>query len=65
MDKPVIERDEVQRLSRLAHLELDEGELEAMVVELGAIVAYVNTLEAVDVEGVAVPRHFGLQRLAL
>ncbi len=61
----MIERDELRRLSRLAHLELDDHELDSMTAELNSIVAYLSTLEAVAVEGVPATSHVRLERLPL
>ncbi len=65
MEKPVIELDEVRRIAQLAYLELADRELERLTVELGAILAYMRKLEAVNIEGVPPTCHMRLQRLGL
>jgi aspartyl-tRNA(Asn)/glutamyl-tRNA(Gln) amidotransferase subunit C len=52
-----ITRDEVQHVVALARLTLSEGELDRMSSELDAILGYVETLSAVDTEGVAPTAH--------
>lgn len=49
---PRIERDEVERVVSLARLSMDEAELERMQRDLVAILDYVETLSALDTEGV-------------
>ncbi len=44
---------EVERIARLARIQLSPDEVEQMSVELGEIVGFVEQLQAVDVEGVA------------
>lgn len=64
-DAPPITAAEVERIARLAHLTLSPEETARMTVELGAILAYVQQLEAVDVEGVEPTAHVQLDRLPL
>lgn len=45
-------RDEVLWVAHLARLDLTDAELETMTRQLGAIVAYVDQLRAIDTEGV-------------
>ena len=47
-----IDKDTVRRIARLSRLALDEGQAQAMVSELNALIAWVEQLSAVDVEGV-------------
>ncbi len=47
-----IDKDTVRRIAKLARLKLDEGDHEAMAAELNAILAWVEQLQAIDVEGV-------------
>ncbi len=44
--------EEVRRIGRLAHLRLDDGELESLRVELDRILAYIDKLKQLDTEGV-------------
>jgi aspartyl-tRNA(Asn)/glutamyl-tRNA(Gln) amidotransferase subunit C len=44
-------------VARLARLALDEGELERMREQLAAILAYIDKLRALDVEGVEPTSH--------
>jgi aspartyl-tRNA(Asn)/glutamyl-tRNA(Gln) amidotransferase subunit C len=47
----ITEKD-VLHVARLAHLELEQSEVNAMVRDLGAILDYVAALSEVDTEGV-------------
>lgn len=47
-NRPVVDRREVERIARLAHITLDNEEKEALAVDLGAILAYVRKLEELD-----------------
>ena len=47
-----IERDEVLRVARLAHIDLTEAEAASLPPQLDRIVEYVKTLESVATEGV-------------
>jgi aspartyl-tRNA(Asn)/glutamyl-tRNA(Gln) amidotransferase subunit C len=47
-----IRREDVRRVAELARLALTPDEEEALVVELGAILAYVEKLDELDTEGV-------------
>jgi aspartyl-tRNA(Asn)/glutamyl-tRNA(Gln) amidotransferase subunit C len=46
-------RDEVQRIARLANLELDPGEVEMFARQLGDVLAHANELQQIDTTGVA------------
>jgi aspartyl-tRNA(Asn)/glutamyl-tRNA(Gln) amidotransferase subunit C len=48
----MITREEVEHVARLARLHLTEAEIERMRAELAAILAYVDKLRTLDVEGV-------------
>jgi aspartyl-tRNA(Asn)/glutamyl-tRNA(Gln) amidotransferase subunit C len=48
-----VDKDTVRRIARLARLALDEARVEPMVQELNGILAWVEQLKEVDVEGVA------------
>ena len=43
-----ISRETVETMARLAHLDLDEAEIAGMVRDMGAILEYVDRLEAED-----------------
>lgn len=53
----MISKEEVQHISRLARLELDEKELKKMQKDLGEILDYVEMLKKVDVPGVDAGSH--------
>jgi aspartyl-tRNA(Asn)/glutamyl-tRNA(Gln) amidotransferase subunit C len=50
-------RDEVEHVARLARLHLTDAEIERMRAELEAILAYVDKLSTLDVEGVEPTSH--------
>ena len=52
-----IERSEVERIADLARLELSHGEAERMTSELEAILAYVESLGALDTSDVEPTYH--------
>jgi len=52
-----LSRDEVQRVSLLARLELSDPELDAMTTQLAQIVAYVEQLGELDTADVAPMAH--------
>ena len=52
-----IARDEVKRIAALARLSLPDAELDRLQRELGAILAYVETLSSVDTAGVEPTAH--------
>jgi aspartyl-tRNA(Asn)/glutamyl-tRNA(Gln) amidotransferase subunit C len=62
---PPITADEVRRIARLAHLPVSPEDVERFTRELGEILAYVKTLEEVDVTGVPPMAHVELERLPL
>ena len=53
----MITRDEVEHVARLARLHLTDVEIERMRAELEAILAYVDKLSTLDVEGVEPTSH--------
>jgi aspartyl-tRNA(Asn)/glutamyl-tRNA(Gln) amidotransferase subunit C len=53
----MITREEVEHVARLARLHLTEAEIERMRAELAAILAYVDKLRTLDVEGVEPTSH--------
>jgi len=52
-----IGRDEVERIARLAHLELTSEELERLGTELSSILSHIEVLASVDTHGVAETFH--------
>lgn len=48
-----VDKDTVKRIARLARLAIDDAQLAPMADELNAILAWVEQLDAVHVEGVA------------
>lgn len=52
-----IGRAEVERIGHLARLRLEPGEAEALARDLGAILRHVESLAAVDTEGVEPTSH--------
>jgi aspartyl-tRNA(Asn)/glutamyl-tRNA(Gln) amidotransferase subunit C len=53
----MISREDVEHVARLARLALTEGEKERMREQLDAILAYIDKLRALDVEGVEPTAH--------
>ena len=53
----MISRQEVEHVARLARLHLTDEELERMRVQLDAILAYIDKLKALDVDGVEPTSH--------
>ena len=53
----MISREEVQQVARLARLHLTDDELERMREQLDAILAYIDKLRQLDVEGVEPTSH--------
>jgi aspartyl-tRNA(Asn)/glutamyl-tRNA(Gln) amidotransferase subunit C len=53
----VISRQDVEHVARLARLALDDGELERMREQLANILAYIDKLKTLDVEGVEPTSH--------
>lgn len=53
----MIERKDVEHVARLARLHLSDAELETMRLQLDAILAYIEKLAGVDVEGVEPTSH--------
>lgn len=47
-----IDRGEVKGIAKLAHLALEEGEVERMARELSSILSYVEQIGGLDLEGV-------------
>ena len=52
-----ISRADVERVALLARLDLDDAQLEELTPQLAGIVAYVDSLAAVDTEGVEPMAH--------
>ncbi len=53
----MIERKDVEHVARLSRLHLTDAELERMRAELDAILAYIDKLTRVDVDGVEPTSH--------
>ena len=51
-----ISREDVLHVARLAHLELSEAEIEAMIHDLGEILDYADRLQKLDLDDEAVER---------
>lgn len=51
-ESPVISRDDVAKLAKLARLALTDSELDSFAGQLDAILEYVGKIQAVDVNGV-------------
>lgn len=55
--RPVIDRDEVLHVARLARLKLSEDEVEPMARELSAVLDHIVKIEELDLEDVAPMTH--------
>jgi aspartyl-tRNA(Asn)/glutamyl-tRNA(Gln) amidotransferase subunit C len=64
-DPTPITLDEVRAIARLAHLSLAPEEEARMTREIGAVLAYVQQLQELDVTGVPPTAHVQLERLPL
>ena len=53
----MIAPEDVEHVARLARLALSEGEKQQMREELASILAYIDTLQALDTEGVEPTAH--------
>ena len=53
----MLSRQEVEQVARLARLHLSDEELERMREQLDAILAYIDKLRELDVEGVEATSH--------
>jgi aspartyl-tRNA(Asn)/glutamyl-tRNA(Gln) amidotransferase subunit C len=60
-----ITRDVVEKVARLAQLELTEGEVERLVRDLGRIVGYFDELSQVDTRDVKPTAHLAVESLPL
>ena len=60
-----IEADEVRRIAALCSLRLDDDEVTTMAAELGTILAYVDQLSELELDGVPPTAHVLLERIAL
>jgi aspartyl-tRNA(Asn)/glutamyl-tRNA(Gln) amidotransferase subunit C len=54
---PVIDREQVLHVARLARLRLSEEEVETMVGELSGILGHVDRIASLDLEGVEPTSH--------
>jgi len=57
MIRPVIDRDQVLHVARLARLRLDDSELERMASELSGILDHVERISELDLEGTPPTSH--------
>ncbi len=57
----ILERSEVDRIAALAHLGLTDDEKAAMASELGKILAYVELLSELDLDGVPPTTQIGFE----
>jgi aspartyl-tRNA(Asn)/glutamyl-tRNA(Gln) amidotransferase subunit C len=55
--RPVIDRDEVLHVARLARLRLSEEEIEPMARELSAVLDHIATIAQLDLDDVAPTTH--------
>ena len=53
----MIDRDEVRHVARLARLELSDEEVDRMVGELTGVLAHIETIDRLDLEGVPPTSH--------
>lgn len=60
-----VDKDTVRRIARLARLKIEEERVEPMMQELNGILAWVEQLKEVDVEGVAPMTSVVEQRLKM
>ena len=60
-----VDKDTVRRIARLSRLALEESRVEPMVEELNGILAWVEQLKEVNVEGVAPMTSVVKQRLKM
>jgi aspartyl-tRNA(Asn)/glutamyl-tRNA(Gln) amidotransferase subunit C len=60
-----LSRDEVERIARLAHLELTEDEISHFARQLADILSYADRVQQVDTTGVAATAHVLAQHPAL
>lgn len=49
----VLSRADIERIAALAHLELDDEEVELFATQLGDILGYANQLQHIDTTGIA------------
>lgn len=57
--------EDVRKLAQLAHLELPDDRLARGAADLDALLAYIERLQAIDVEGVPETAHHGVERAPL
>jgi aspartyl-tRNA(Asn)/glutamyl-tRNA(Gln) amidotransferase subunit C len=57
-----VDRDQVRKLGELAHLSLTDEECDRFTVELERILAYADSIQALDTEGVEPTSHALLER---
>ena len=64
-ESALLGEDEVQRVAKLARLDLTPDEVQRMTAELSAIVGYVRKLDEIDTTNVVPTAHVRLARTAL
>lgn len=52
-----ITREDVLKVAHLARLEMDENAVDAVAVQIGEILDYIDQLNRVDTEGIALTSH--------
>jgi aspartyl-tRNA(Asn)/glutamyl-tRNA(Gln) amidotransferase subunit C len=57
-----VDRDQVRKLGELAHLSLSDEECERFTTELERILAYAESIQALDTEGVEPTSHALLEK---
>jgi aspartyl-tRNA(Asn)/glutamyl-tRNA(Gln) amidotransferase subunit C len=57
MIRPMIEREQVEHVARLARLKLSDEEVERMASELSGILEHVEKISELDLEGVEPTSH--------
>ena len=65
MKSKAISKKEVQTICRLAHIDLDEDELEEYTHQLVDIVQHIATLDEIDVKDVSRTTHLSLEECPL
>jgi aspartyl-tRNA(Asn)/glutamyl-tRNA(Gln) amidotransferase subunit C len=62
---PALREDELIAIARLAHINLAPDEIKSLTRDVGRILAYVRTLEELDVERIPPTAHVQIERLPL
>lgn len=64
-ENPALREDEVTAIARLARVNLAPDEVKSLTRDVGRILAYVRTLEELDVESIPPTAHVQIERLPL